>query len=1080
MRQKTPLLYCSIFALLASARLGFAAPEAPVKYLSPNNDGVQDNLTVNFTIKEKRYITEWRLSIEDASGRVIRTISNKEARPPAMNFVEFWKALFRPKRSVQVPRSVVWDGRTDWGSVVPDGVYTYYLYAKNDNGKSSESERRTAVVDCTPPDISIQPPAEADKFFGAGSKAELRIGQRGVQSNMPADRWTGIFADAQGYIHKTFTWEGNPADVRWLGDNDAGFPVPDGLYFYSVTGVDLAGNRSAPVRINNIMYSGDKPQTNISISGSRYFSNNPESPQHTITLVPYIPHPATGNLLKEWKIELIDNGGRGKAVRSWPVSLADNRIPQSLTLDGTDGRGHLLPDGAYSARVSASYLNGYNTPAVLSPQFYLKSTPPAGALAVREPKNRVFSPGSGIGREYIIFDEMLELTTTRWRAEIRGANGNLIRAFDRGAGTESRKNAANFWDGFDESGKLCADGDYYYLVFTTDLAGNPSRVRPVTFSIDTQKTELIIRAALAAFSPNGDGIQDTITFIPYLKSPGIETYQFDIINAERHVVKTISGNGNPPAQFVWDGKDNSGVLAPDNRYAAILRVSSRNSSAPVMAVTQNFLLRTHGPAAVVNPAAPLSSISGALMPVFSPDGDGRKDTLRIDIQSTVEDEWTGIFTDAKGTTVWRRAWHNDKASSFDWDGTDDSGNPLPDGKYTFTLSAADIAGNSIRVSSAPLTLDRRPAAASLTIASDYLAPYGRDKTQNWTVNAAIRDGIQHWEFAVIPAGGRTRAPVKISSGDGDTLPSKFDWDGKLDDLNAIAEGEFTGLLTIIYWKGNIVQTESPSFICTGTAPQISVSTTPEFFSPDNDGTDDELSINLRARSSIPLASWDFTVYDYTPPEKGKRGAAFWTISGGAQVTETALWNGRSNVVKGQGGQQGGTRFSYGELAQSATDYPYAFTVTDIEGQTSTVTGQITVDVLVIRDGSQLRIQVPAITFFPDTATFDGLAKDVLARNNWILGRIARALNRFKDYTVLVEGHANPVEGTKEEEPVLLSLSAARAAYVKQQLSKLGISGSRLTAAGVGAARPIPGVSPRDSINNWKNRRVEFILNKGEL
>jgi outer membrane protein OmpA-like peptidoglycan-associated protein len=72
---------------------------------------------------------------------------------------------------------------------------------------------------------------------------------------------------------------------------------------------------------------------------------------------------------------------------------------------------------------------------------------------------------------------------------------------------------------------------------------------------------------------------------------------------------------------------------------------------------------------------------------------------------------------------------------------------------------------------------------------------------------------------------------------------------------------------------------------------------------------------------------------------------------------------------------------------------------------------------------------------------------------------------------------NPVLGTAGEEAELLDLSTARAVFVKQQLVRQGISASRLSAKGVGASRLIPGVSPRDAANNWKNRRVEFILNK---
>ncbi|MDR0552372.1 MAG: OmpA family protein, partial [Spirochaetaceae bacterium] len=1054
----TALFFYAAQFIPAQARL----QEPTVKYISPNNDGIQDNLFVNFTIKEKRYITEWHLYIEDAYGYPVRTLHNKDERQRSVNFAEFWRILFRAKRGVTVPRSVVWDGCDERGYVVPDGIYTYYLTAKNDNGLAGVSERRTVIVDCTPPEIILLQPQEADKFFGAGSKSELRIAQRAGTGVMNTDRWTGIIANAQGQICRIFEWQGSPGELRWYGEDDGGFPVPDGLYYYSVSGVDLAGNRGIPVRVSNIVYSGDKPALNITISGSRYFSNNPESPQRTITLIPSIPTPQSGNLLKEWKIEIIDASGKGKPVRSWPPSLADNRIPRSIALDGTDGAGHPLADGAYIARLSASYLNGYVPPPSYSPQFFLKSTPPAGSVSVREPRNRVFAPGSGTGRDNIIFEESLE--PARWRAEILNADRQIVRVFERG-GSEGRAPLPNVWDGFDTAGKLCADGDYLYSVSTVDLAGNPSRITPVRFTIDTRQTELVLYAAPEAFSPNGDGIQDTMTITPMLKSSGIVGYRFDITGSDGRIVKTESVSGAlPPARFVWDGKDGAGTLVPDGRYSAALFVVSRNSDRVISASTRAFLLKANGPRALVNAEAymPVKEKDGtAYQPIFSPDGDGRKDTIHIEIQTTAEDEWNAEITGADGKPVWRRSWRNTNVPSFNWDGSDSSGNIVPDGKYTFTLNAADAAGNSIRASTKPIIVDRRPVSASLTLSSDYLAPKGRDKVQRWAVQAPVKDGIQSWTFEVYPNTSGRRTPVKTFFGNGDTLPSQFEWDGKID--GAISEGEYAGTLNIIYWKGNVAAAQSSAFLCTGLPPDAAVSTSPKYFSPDNDGVDDELKIALSAGSILPLSSWKFTIYDYAPG--GGRGSPFWVMNGGSaggsqfkdgKMNVSSVWNGRSNTAPS------GTAAAakQGELVQSATDYPYTFTVTDIEGQTTTVEGQITVDILVIRDGQFLRIQVPAITFFPDTADFNGLAPHVLERNNWVLGRIARALNRFKEYTALVEGHANPVLGTKEEEAELLSLSAARAAFVKQRLSRLGINAARLNTIGVGAARPIPGVSPR--------------------
>ena len=94
------------------------------------------------------------------------------------------------------------------------------------------------------------------------------------------------------------------------------------------------------------------------------------------------------------------------------------------------------------------------------------------------------------------------------------------------------------------------------------------------------------------------------------------------------------------------------------------------------------------------------------------------------------------------------------------------------------------------------------------------------------------------------------------------------------------------------------------------------------------------------------------------------------------------------------------------------------------------------------------------------------------------------MNKFKSYKVTVEGHANSMSGTAAEEegtnvalygPGLKQLSKERADFVRKQLIKYGVDSSRLSAVGQGGSQPI--VDRTDKANNWKNRRVEFILNK---
>lgn len=252
-------------------------------------------------------------------------------------------------------------------------------------------------------------------------------------------------------------------------------------------------------------------------------------------------------------------------------------------------------------------------------------------------------------------------------------------------------------------------------------------------------------------------------------------------------------------------------------------------------------------------------------------------------------------------------------------------------------------------------------------------------------------------------------------------------------------------------------------------PVLSVHTSPRYFSPDNDGIDDKLTIDLSVTSETPIASWSFNIYD--PSNNG----LIWSRSGIGDVNDKLEWNGRTNT---------------GELVQSATDYPFAFSAKDENGMSSEARGELSVDVLVIHEGNLLKIQVPSIIFRSDSADFvgkdvdseKGLDQATIDNNIKVIQRIAQILNKFPDYRVRIEGHANNITGTEAEETStangnipLVPLSEARADLVRDMLIDFGVNGNRLSTVGMGGRQPV--VPRSDKPNWWKNRRVEFILEK---
>ena len=125
----------------------------------------------------------------------------------------------------------------------------------------------------------------------------------------------------------------------------------------------------------------------------------------------------------------------------------------------------------------------------------------------------------------------------------------------------------------------------------------------------------------------------------------------------------------------------------------------------------------------------------------------------------------------------------------------------------------------------------------------------------------------------------------------------------------------------------------------------------------------------------------------------------------------------------------------------------------------------------------IHIQVTTINFRANSADYEGLSPEIIAGNNAIFTQIAEFLNRHTNYRITIEGHANATfpEGAarNREEQTLRQLSGQRALVAAQELMRRGVDRDRINYTGRGASAMLAPYD--DAANNWKNRRVEFVL-----
>jgi len=143
---------------------------------------------------------------------------------------------------------------------------------------------------------------------------------------------------------------------------------------------------------------------------------------------------------------------------------------------------------------------------------------------------------------------------------------------------------------------------------------------------------------------------------------------------------------------------------------------------------------------------------------------------------------------------------------------------------------------------------------------------------------------------------------------------------------------------------------------------------------------------------------------------------------------------------------------------------------------------VTADILVdkLADG-RYKIVISSIQFAGYSSDVFKVTQPLLAKNLFVLQRLASVLNKLPGYRIGLEGYAvaeystDPKNAEWEQTNQLLPLSLDRAVEVKTALVLLGVDDGRFSVQGFGALRPL--VPNTDLENRWKNRRVEFYLDK---
>ncbi len=162
-----------------------------------------------------------------------------------------WKVIIQDpmKNSVRVfsgksllPMSISWYGRSKSGKILPDGPYTYTLFAEDDVGNKSTTSEQILRLDASSPQVSL---SASPKLFspGTGSERNETTLLLGYKAKADISKWKLSIGLKKGAVARVFSGLGRPPqNLPWDGKNAYGRILPDGTYDAFLRVIDEVGN----------------------------------------------------------------------------------------------------------------------------------------------------------------------------------------------------------------------------------------------------------------------------------------------------------------------------------------------------------------------------------------------------------------------------------------------------------------------------------------------------------------------------------------------------------------------------------------------------------------------------------------------------------------------------------------------------------------------------------------------------------------------------------------------------------------------------------------------------------------------
>jgi outer membrane protein OmpA-like peptidoglycan-associated protein len=280
---------------------------------SPNHDGVADTtvFSLNILQGDRAQVAAWRLTIEDASGVIVRYFDGSG-----------------------IPEAVTWDGLDTKEKLCPDGTYTARLLLADAHEQRLAYTQTQVVLVTQLPRVRLEADPAELVLLGALSDHKVTFHISGGEQ-LSGISWELTVKDKRGMVYKNFSGQNLvPKDLIWTLGPKATLSAGSLEAFLVVK--DAAGNQTTDaiaLKITRL-----EPEAALEVTPKIIKPGDPKEGSALFTLTS-----APKNKIVSWEL-VVQNAETNAVVRSLSGAGAP---PETVAWDGKDNAGNTVGGGLY-------------------------------------------------------------------------------------------------------------------------------------------------------------------------------------------------------------------------------------------------------------------------------------------------------------------------------------------------------------------------------------------------------------------------------------------------------------------------------------------------------------------------------------------------------------------------------------------------------------------------------------------------------------------------------------------------------------------------------------------------------------